>query len=145
LRFLESNGPSSIFSNDSYEQVLFNALYRMLKRLKHFAEPAVLNKNVEKIVVWFENRMDRFKQGETTNLQDDSKETPLLDSGNSKTLSIHRSLTSLPKDMRFSSSTSRLSTPQDETVRNSLTHSQHVKEVMRQLNLPGSDKKKPLP
>ena len=46
LRFLESNGPASIFSNDSYEQVLYNALYRMLKRLKHFAEPVLLEKNL---------------------------------------------------------------------------------------------------
>ena len=59
--FMEANGPGSIFSNDSYEQILFNALFRMLKRLSLFKEKKLLNENLSKVMKWFEVKIVNYK------------------------------------------------------------------------------------
>ena len=61
---MEANGPASIFSTDSYEQVLFNALFRMLKRLKHLKEPKLIDDNLSKVMVWFDIKLQAYKEKE---------------------------------------------------------------------------------
>ena len=61
LKFMEKNGPASIFSTDSYDQIMYNSLFRMLKRLKYIESAKALEVNIKRIDEWFGLKRQRFK------------------------------------------------------------------------------------
>lgn len=54
------NGPGSIFTKQSHEQVLFNALYKMLKKLKLVKDRVLFVDQLESVYEWFESRSKKF-------------------------------------------------------------------------------------